>query len=233
MGKATKTVTIRRAFPHAPRRDTRLADTGLRDLGRTRYQRSNAVLVFSGLSPSAHASSSAADPSPGWWQDMIGSGLPLDTDRYFVICVNSLGSCFGSTGPASREPTQRPRLPARVPGAVDGGHCGSRVRRGPPPRHRAAAHGRRLLDGRHERARLLCASSGHDAWLRFDFVRGARRTVFDCGSIAAARNDPIRPQVAQWRLRSGGSADRRPAARAQTWHDDLSFSGGVARALRP
>ena len=35
---------------------------------------------------------------------MIGSGLPLDTDRYFVICVNSLGSCFGSTGPASMNP---------------------------------------------------------------------------------------------------------------------------------
>ncbi|MBT8099497.1 MAG: homoserine O-acetyltransferase [Gammaproteobacteria bacterium] len=64
----------------------------------------NAVLIFSGLSPSAHASSSAEDPSPGWWQDMIGSGLPLDTDQYFVICVNSLGSCFGSTGPASVNP---------------------------------------------------------------------------------------------------------------------------------
>ena len=72
--------------------------------GELDQQRGNAVLVFSGLSPSAHAASSAADPSPGWWQDMIGSGLPLDTDRYFVICVNSLGSCFGSTGPASLNP---------------------------------------------------------------------------------------------------------------------------------
>jgi homoserine O-acetyltransferase len=63
--------------------------------------RDNAVLIFSGLSPSAHASSSIKDPSSGWWEDMIGAGLPLDTDRYFVICVNSLGSCFGSTGPAS------------------------------------------------------------------------------------------------------------------------------------
>ena len=72
--------------------------------GQLNEDKSNAILIFSGLSPSAHASSSAEDPSAGWWEDMIGSGLPLDTDRYFVICVNSLGSCFGSTGPASIDP---------------------------------------------------------------------------------------------------------------------------------
>jgi len=64
----------------------------------------NAVLIFSGLSPSAHAASSAENPAAGWWEDMIGSGLPIDTDRYFVICPNSLGSCYGSTGPASVDP---------------------------------------------------------------------------------------------------------------------------------
>ena len=64
----------------------------------------NAILIFTGLSPSAHASSSTKDPKSGWWEDMIGSGLPLDTDKYFIICVNSLGSCFGSTGPASIDP---------------------------------------------------------------------------------------------------------------------------------
>lgn len=66
--------------------------------------RSNAVLLFTGLSPSAHAAASDADPGPGWWEDMLGAGKPMDTDRYFVICVNSLGSCFGSTGPASAVP---------------------------------------------------------------------------------------------------------------------------------
>ena len=64
----------------------------------------NAILIFTGLSPSAHAASSPQNPAAGWWEDMIGSGLPLDTDKYFVICVNSLGSCFGSTGPASVDP---------------------------------------------------------------------------------------------------------------------------------
>ncbi len=69
----------------------------------------NAILLFTGLSPSAHAASSADDPSPGWWEYMIGRGKPIDTDRFFVICINSLGSCFGSTGPASVDPdTGRP-----------------------------------------------------------------------------------------------------------------------------
>jgi homoserine O-acetyltransferase/O-succinyltransferase len=66
--------------------------------------RDNAILLFTGLSPSAHAASSAADPSTGWWEKMIGPGKAIDTDRYFLVCVNSLGSCFGSSGPASIDP---------------------------------------------------------------------------------------------------------------------------------
>ena len=64
----------------------------------------NAILIFTGLSPSAHAASSIEDPSPGWWEDMIGPGRPIDTRRFFVICINSLGSPFGSTSPASINP---------------------------------------------------------------------------------------------------------------------------------
>jgi homoserine O-acetyltransferase len=66
--------------------------------------RDNAVLLFTGLSPSAHAASSPDDPSDGWWERMVGPELGIDTDRFFVICVNSLGSCFGSTGAASIDP---------------------------------------------------------------------------------------------------------------------------------
>jgi homoserine O-acetyltransferase len=66
--------------------------------------RDNAVLVVTGLSPGAHARSSAADPSPGWWEEMIGPGAALDTERFHVVCVNSLGSCHGSTGAASLDP---------------------------------------------------------------------------------------------------------------------------------
>jgi homoserine O-acetyltransferase len=72
--------------------------------GRLNAARDNAILLFTGLSPSAHAAATEADPTPGWWQRMIGPGLAIDTRRYFVLCVNSLGSCFGSTGPASIDP---------------------------------------------------------------------------------------------------------------------------------
>ncbi|MDH5823101.1 homoserine O-acetyltransferase [Luteimonas sp. RD2P54] len=66
--------------------------------------RGNAVLILTGLSPDAHAASHPADPSPGWWEGMLGPGKPIDTARWFVVCVNSLGSCKGSTGPASPHP---------------------------------------------------------------------------------------------------------------------------------
>ncbi|HSH28121.1 MAG TPA: alpha/beta fold hydrolase, partial [Wenzhouxiangella sp.] len=72
--------------------------------GELNADKSNAVLIFTGLSPSAHAASSAQDPEPGWWEGMIGPGKYIDTDRFFVLCVNSLGSCMGSTGPASINP---------------------------------------------------------------------------------------------------------------------------------
>ena len=72
--------------------------------GRLNADKSNAILLFTGLSPPAHAAASERNPSPGWWQRMIGPGLAIDTGRYHVICVNSLGSCFGSTGPASINP---------------------------------------------------------------------------------------------------------------------------------
>jgi homoserine O-acetyltransferase len=72
--------------------------------GRLNAARDNAIVIFTGLSPSAHAASSAEDPRPGWWETMIGDGRPLDTTRFFVVCVNSLGSPFGSSSPGSVDP---------------------------------------------------------------------------------------------------------------------------------
>jgi homoserine O-acetyltransferase len=80
--------------------------------GRLNAARDNGILLFTGLSPSSHAASSPLDNSSGWWEPMIGLDKPIDTDRYFLICINSLGSCFGSTGPASIDPATA--LPYRL-----------------------------------------------------------------------------------------------------------------------
>jgi homoserine O-acetyltransferase len=66
--------------------------------------RDNAVLIFTGLSPSAHAASNSVDATPGWWEDMLGPGKAIDSTHWYVICVNSLGSDKGSTCPASIDP---------------------------------------------------------------------------------------------------------------------------------
>jgi len=80
------------------------AEVAVETYGTLNPARDNAILVFTGLSASAHAAAHPLDPSPGWWDGMIGSGRALDTDRHYVVVVNSLGSCFGSTGPASVNP---------------------------------------------------------------------------------------------------------------------------------
>lgn len=91
-------------------------------------QAGNAILILTGLSPSAHAASHPDDPSPGWWEAMLGPGKPIDTDRWFVICVNALGSDKGSTGPASTDPatgeTYRLDFPAlTLEDVANAAHC--------------------------------------------------------------------------------------------------------------
>ncbi len=66
--------------------------------------RDNAILILPGLSPNAHAAANDGNPADGWWEAMLGPGKPIDSDRWFVVCVNPLGSCKGSTGPASTNP---------------------------------------------------------------------------------------------------------------------------------
>ncbi|MCA9401340.1 MAG: homoserine O-acetyltransferase [Candidatus Omnitrophica bacterium] len=71
---------------------------------------SNAILIFHALTGDAHAAGwHEGDKKPGWWDSMIGSGKAFDTDKYFIICCNVLGSCKGTTGPASINPkTNKP-----------------------------------------------------------------------------------------------------------------------------
>lgn len=79
--------------------------------GELNRKRSNAVLILHALSGDSHVAGyySKDDPKPGWWDIMVGPGKGIDTDRYFVICSNILGSCMGATGPSSINPqTNRP-----------------------------------------------------------------------------------------------------------------------------
>jgi len=72
-------------------------------------KRSNALFVCAGISASSHVRAGAQNPEPGYWDEMVGPGLAVDTDRFFVFSVNWLGGCFGTTGPSSLDPrTGRP-----------------------------------------------------------------------------------------------------------------------------
>jgi homoserine O-acetyltransferase/O-succinyltransferase len=85
--------------------------------GRLNADKSNAVLVCHALNASHHIAGryQADDKSAGWWDNLIGPGKPLDTNRFFVIGVNNPGSCFGSTGPMHVNPD--PAANGRVYGA--------------------------------------------------------------------------------------------------------------------
>ncbi|MCG2585498.1 homoserine O-acetyltransferase [Massilia sp. TS11] len=74
--------------------------------GTLNADKSNAVLVCHALNASHHVAGVYADQpkNTGWWNNMVGPGKPLDTDKFFVIGVNNLGSCFGSTGPMHTNP---------------------------------------------------------------------------------------------------------------------------------
>lgn len=74
--------------------------------GRLNADRSNAILILHALSGSAHAAGyhTPSDRKPGWWDDCIGPGKAFDTNRFFVVCSNVLGSCYGSSGPMSIDP---------------------------------------------------------------------------------------------------------------------------------
>ncbi|MDR2991739.1 MAG: homoserine O-acetyltransferase, partial [Burkholderiaceae bacterium] len=86
----------------------RLADYQLayETYGELNADKSNAVLICHALNASHHVAGVYAgqEHSEGWWDNMVGPGKPVDTDRFFVIGVNNLGSCFGSTGPMHRNP---------------------------------------------------------------------------------------------------------------------------------
>lgn len=85
--------------------------------GRLDAEASNAILLCHAWTGDSHAAgpSGRGHPTPGWWDDTVGPGKPIDTDKYFVVCANVLGGCQGSTGPASPHPVDGRPYGSRFP----------------------------------------------------------------------------------------------------------------------
>jgi homoserine O-acetyltransferase len=108
-------VVAKRYFTFAEPPDEMVLESGSRlgpvvlayeSYGALAPDRGNAILVLHALSGDSHAAGyyAADDEKPGWWDCMVGPGKGIDTDKYFVICANVIGSCMGSTGPSSINP---------------------------------------------------------------------------------------------------------------------------------
>jgi homoserine O-acetyltransferase len=83
--------------------------------GTMNKDKSNVILLHTGLSASSHAKSQPENTKPGWWEKFIGPDAPLDTNKYFVICTNVIGGCYGSTGPSSIDPLSGERYATTFP----------------------------------------------------------------------------------------------------------------------
>ena len=98
--------------------------------GQLNADRSNAILITHALSGSAHAAGhhEPEDGRLGWWDDCIGPGKAFDTDRFFVICSNVLGGCYGSTGPTHIDPVTQTPYGMRFPVVTIGDMVRAQVR---------------------------------------------------------------------------------------------------------
>ncbi|ODV68877.1 homoserine O-acetyltransferase [Hyphopichia burtonii NRRL Y-1933] len=75
----------------------------------------NLILIHTGLSASSHAKSQPKNTKPGWWENFIGPDKYLDTNKFFIVCTNVLGGCYGSTGPSSKDPANNDYYGTRFP----------------------------------------------------------------------------------------------------------------------
>ena len=102
------------------------------------------MLVCHAWTGDSHAAGRAGTGhnAPGWWSDVIGPGLALDTDRWFVVCANVLGGCQGSTGPASPHPDDGRPYGSRFPVVTIRDMVRAQAHLMPSSRHRVVARGR-------------------------------------------------------------------------------------------
>ena len=90
-------------------------DVAYETWGTLNEAKDNAILLHTGLSASSHAHSTPENASEGWWEKFIGPGKAIDTNRFFVICTNVVGGCYGSTGPSSLDPVDGKAYGTRFP----------------------------------------------------------------------------------------------------------------------
>ena len=111
--------------------------------GRLSPAKDNVVLVAHAFSGDSHVAGRYAEEQEGakagWWDFMVGPGKGIDTDRYFVVCANILGSCMGSTGPSSINPDNRPTLRPRLSDGHHRRHGRDPEKAARSPRHRAGS----------------------------------------------------------------------------------------------
>lgn len=113
----TQFITFKEDFFFESGRVVSSVTTAYETYGRLNEAKDNAILVCHALTGNAHAAgyNRADEQRPGWWDAMIGPGKAFDTDKYFVICTNFLGSCFGTTGPSSVDPSTGERYGLKFP----------------------------------------------------------------------------------------------------------------------
>ncbi len=106
---ASKTYVLPDALPLDSGQKLEAAQIAYETYGELDNDKSNAVLICHALTGDQYvASDHPITGKPGWWERMVGPGKPIDTDRYHVICANVIGSCMGSSGPASLAPDGQP-----------------------------------------------------------------------------------------------------------------------------
>ena len=194
---------------------------------------SNAVLIFTGLSPSAHVASCIEDPSSGWWEDMVGPDKPIDTNRYFVSLHQLPWQLLRLDRPRKHQPRNRQTLPARLSGALPGRRGQRRRPAARSSRHRPAAHGGRRLHGRHDGAGLLPAVS-RSLQKRLIAISSAARSLPFSIAVRSLQREMIRTdpgwQNGQYDFDAG--PDQWHAPGQKTGDDLISKRRGMDRAVR-